>query len=84
LISFKSAQIGYDQAVQAEQVGIDTAQQQVSQAELALKRLTAPIGKDRAAIEAALAVAQAAVNRLTVQRWPKPKLVLLKPKPPSP
>jgi HlyD family secretion protein len=68
LISFKSAQIGYDQAVQAEQVGIDAAQQQVSQAELALKRLTKPIGKDRAVIEAALAVAQAAVNRLTVQR----------------
>ncbi len=68
LISLKSAQIGYDQAVQAEQVGIDTAQQQVAQAELALKRLTKPIGKDRAVIEAALAVAQAAVNRLTVQR----------------
>lgn len=68
LISFKSAQIGYDQAVQAEQVGIDTAQQQVAQAELALRRLTKPLGKDRATIEAALAVAQAAVNRLTVQR----------------
>jgi len=68
VISLKSAQIGYDQAVQAEQVGIDAAQQQVAQAELALRRLTKPLGKDRAAIEAALAVAQAAVNRLTVQR----------------
>jgi len=68
LISLKSAQIGYDQAVQAEQVGIDTAQQKVAQAELTLKRIIKPIGKDRAAIEAALAVAQAAVNRITVQR----------------
>lgn len=68
LISFKSAQIGYEQAVQAEQVGIETAQQQVAQAELSFRRLTQPIGKDRAVIEAALAVAQATVNRLTVQR----------------
>jgi len=67
-LAFQSAQIAYDQAKQAEQVGIDSAQQQVAQAELALRRLTNPTGKDKAALDAALAQAQAAVNRITVLR----------------
>lgn len=67
-LSLQSAQIAYDQAKQAEQVGIDSAQQQVAQAELALRRLTNPTGKDKAALDAALAQAQAAVNRITVLR----------------
>lgn len=66
--SLQSAQIAYDQAKQAEQVGIDSAAQQVAQAELALRRLTNPTGKDKAALDATLAQAQAAVNRITVAR----------------
>lgn len=66
--SLQSAQIAYDQAKQAETVGIDIAEQQVAQSELALRRLTNPTGKDKAALDAALAQAQAAVNRITVLR----------------
>ena len=66
--SLQSAQIAYDQAKQAEQVGIDSAAQQVAQAELALRRLTNPTGKDKAALDASFAQAQAAVNRITVLR----------------
>jgi HlyD family secretion protein len=66
--SLQSAQIAYDQAKQAEQVGNDSAAQQVAQAELALRRLTSPTGKDKAALDAGLAQAQAAVNRITVLR----------------
>ena len=49
-------------------MGIDSAAQQVAQAELALRRLTNPTGKDKAALDATLAQAQAAVNRITVAR----------------
>lgn len=67
-ISFRNAEIGFDQAKQAETVGVATAEFQVSQAELALERLTSPTGKDRAALEAAVAGAQASVNRIDTQR----------------
>ncbi len=67
-ISFRNAEIGFDQAKQAETVGVATAEFQVKQAELALERLTSPTGKDRAALEAAVAGAQASLNRIETQR----------------
>lgn len=67
-ISFRNAEIGFDQAKQAETVGVAAAEFQVKQAELALERLTSPTGKDRAALEAAVAGAQASLNRIDTQR----------------
>ncbi len=67
-ISFRNAEIGFDQAKQAETVGVTAAEFQVAQAELALERLTSPTGKDRAALEAAVAGAQASLNRIETQR----------------
>jgi len=67
-IAFKNAQVNFEQAQQSETVGIATAEQQVEQAKLSLNRLVAPTGKDRAALDAALATAQAAVSRLESQR----------------
>ncbi|MFZ9858102.1 MAG: HlyD family secretion protein [Roseiflexaceae bacterium] len=67
-ISFRNAEIGFDQAKQAETVGVAAAEFQVAQAELALERLTSPTGKDRAALEAAVAGAQASLNRIDTQR----------------
>ena len=67
-ISFRNAEIGFDQAKQAETVGVTAAEFQVKQAELALERLTSPTGKDRAALEAAVAGAQASLNRIDTQR----------------
>lgn len=67
-ISFRNAEIGFDQAKQAETVGVAAAEFQVKQAELALERLTSPTGKDRAALEAGVAGAQASLNRIDTQR----------------
>jgi HlyD family secretion protein len=67
-ISFNNAKISFEQAQQAETVGVATAEQQVEQAKLSLERLTSPTGKDRASLDAALAQAEAAVARITSQR----------------
>ena len=67
-ISLRNAQIGYDQAVQAEQVGNNTAQQQLDQAQLAYDRVVNPTGRDLANLEATVASAQAAVNRIVASR----------------
>ena len=67
-ISFRNAEIGFEQAKQAETVGVATAEFQVQQAELALERITNPTGRDRATLEAAVAGAQATVNRLATQQ----------------
>ena len=67
-ISFRNAEIGFDQAKQSETVGVTAAEFQVAQAELALERLTSPTGQDRAALEAAVAGAQASLNRIGTQR----------------
>jgi HlyD family secretion protein len=67
-IGLRNAQIGYDQAVQGELVGNNTAQQQLQQAQLAYDRVVNPTGRDLANIEATVASAQAAVNRITAAR----------------
>ena len=67
-ISLRNAQIGSDQAVQAELVGNNTAQQQLDQAQLAYDRVVNPTGRDLAALEATVASAEAAVNRITASR----------------
>lgn len=64
----RSAQVNYDQAAQAEQVGVDAAEHQLSLAQIAYDRVVNPTGRDLATLEANLASAQAAVNRITASR----------------
>jgi HlyD family secretion protein len=62
------ATIAYEQARQAEVVGIQIAEQQVSQAQAALDKLLLPADQDRiAAAQAGLAQAQANQARLTAE-----------------
>lgn len=66
--SLRAAQVNYDQAAQAEQVGVAAAEQQLTLAQIGYDRVVNPSGRDLANLEAALAAAQATVNRITASR----------------
>lgn len=61
----QQAQLAYDQAVDAEQTGIQAAEQQLIQARSTLEKLLLPPNKDRVAqVQAQVAAAQAQRDRL--------------------